>query len=119
MRARLSGVLSIAALLLASAPAVLAAPASAEEFSIRITVVQADLDTPAALARLYGRVEDAATEICRRSSLDADGVFRSSGACRREAVARAIEGAHLAPLSAFHADMTREPVRASPVLASR
>lgn len=116
--ARLSG--AIAALTLVTATALLATPAAAEDVSVRIPVVQADLDTPAALTSLYGRVEAAAGQLCRRALLDGDAAYVSVTACKRDTVARAIQGANLAELTAFHTEMVeRATVRSSPVLASR
>ena len=114
MRATILGL--SAALLLTAAPSA----ASAEEVTVRIPVYQADLESDAALANLYERVEAAASHICLETSDAFDRASRSQISCRRDAVRRAIDTANLPALSAYHAEaQNRQAATATPVLASR
>jgi UrcA family protein len=97
---------TIITLVLGAAVTSLASAAAAEPQTIRIPVTQADLQSPEAVAALYGRVEAAAAELCQVQNRTAN---TTQASCMRDVVSDAVAGAELAPLAQYAAAQRAAP----------
>lgn len=91
---------TITTLVLTAAMTSLAGAAAAEPQTIRLPVSQAETQTAQGVADLYGRIEDAAEELCRIENRAAQTTYRS---CVREVIANAVDRAEIAPLADYAA----------------
>lgn len=90
--------------------------AQAEE--IRIPVMAADVQSDAAVAALYARIEAAAVQICQLDTPSPLEISRARHSCVSATVDQAVHDANIAQLTAYHATETA-PAARSATLASR
>ena len=103
------------AMLLACAWAVSTAFAGEELRSQTVKFQDLDVNTPAGVEALYGRIHAAAWKVCSRTS---DPIERlGAPACARKAEARTIETVNLPQLTAFY--RMKNGDRTQPLSASR
>jgi UrcA family protein len=100
--------------------ALASAPAHAED-SITIPVTTADVQNDAALANLYGRVEDAAKTLCSKLNYTLLPIAGAQNDCRKSVVRESIRNARIAPLSAYYTTIKEKRTAPSPsaTLAAR
>jgi UrcA family protein len=72
-------------------------------YSIHLSVSPDDLTSDQALHALYGRIDAAATTICRQLDFEDSSDTISFTACKQSAVRRAVEDANIASLSRHYA----------------
>jgi UrcA family protein len=102
MLARRAVPLFVALALLGAAPAALAGPAGP---GIRIPYHDLDVTTDEGIAVLYGRVRQAARQVCGPAGMTGSRIDQRQRACMRDAIQRAIGQLGVPALSELHREL--------------